>query len=660
MFILEVKYTDGTYGIRDTEDNSLDKCTRSEIKGFIKQGLIIQGVSVADNKMYLRPVKQDSFEGEAVRTVKSVSKGNDMSIFTPEQRSVIEDYYIWQTVSLYKSLAKSIRLGVQQSKIIELTRLRGNITWEFGGVIDTGYFGGGVCALGHSLRYEYLAVGYNEETGESDTLIFGETCAGDFLDISKEDIGKLVKVRKCMDEEIAHMIVCVKDRNQAIEDMSSFKDLLAYLNDLAKAKLSNRVLINFLAYFNSFMKVGIPFPSSLVKGFTRFLEEHTTYLSIGGRLYSPELGKLKKYDIFDESKKVYQDWYTRRDIANNFEHTLATYLWFFFTNRIEGMYAYDPVKEVCKKEGGFSKRAKLERSSLLQMFKNILYVSDFTYDEVKAVVFGSLAFLRLGNALYKECADDFAKYSDKISFEDIANNFESDDKFSNKLVKYAYSAVRAVQKPSRFSSNYIAENIEDLANILGDNTTSIDIYNRIYAFLDDNTIYGFTIRFKQAQRNEIVSVEKKLQASREDYEKNKLSLDDIAKMDLYNYYTRMEVKEACETLRGIKSDSEAGQFILNKNPILLDIPETVVKRNGCSRKQFNLIKWAMELLDEFNASVSSDNDTQDELDNSSVSDNVKNDVSENSGGVERTEDGITVDFDKLNKGESDLSIDFIF
>ena len=81
----------------------------------------------------------------------------------------------------------------------------GEKDWQFGGAIDTGFHGGGRCELGHSLRYVYFAVPCSDPENKEKRIAFGDTCASDFFEISKEDMKKLVKARMLMADEIKIM-----------------------------------------------------------------------------------------------------------------------------------------------------------------------------------------------------------------------------------------------------------------------------------------------------------------------------------------------------------------------------------------------------------------------------------------------------------------------
>lgn len=59
MFYVKDKLSDGCYCIADNKDNSVDVCTRDEIRGFINLGISIKGVSLINNKLNISIYEKD-------------------------------------------------------------------------------------------------------------------------------------------------------------------------------------------------------------------------------------------------------------------------------------------------------------------------------------------------------------------------------------------------------------------------------------------------------------------------------------------------------------------------------------------------------------------------------------------------------------------------
>jgi len=152
--------------------------------------------------------------GAKVEASNNIESNDVFRLMTEQQKQVIRTYYVWYTVEIYKSLAKSVRLELAPDKADKIAKLKGDYSWDFGGTVDTGFPGGGKCELGHSLRYKYYAIAKdkNNQIIKDAIIVFGETCSSDFFNISKEDMKSLVKARMLMSEEIA-ILASIVDNN---------------------------------------------------------------------------------------------------------------------------------------------------------------------------------------------------------------------------------------------------------------------------------------------------------------------------------------------------------------------------------------------------------------------------------------------------------------
>ena len=328
---------------------------------------------------------------------------------TPEQKKVIQDYYMWLTVDIYEKMAKTTKLEISEHKAERLARLRGEDNWYFGGIKDAGY---SRCELGHPIRYEYYAFAKDEQGKVVDVIIFGEQCSSDFFRISKEDMAKLVKTRMMMSDEIKIMsdiatnhtekeewgkIQLLVDVIKKIADRPDSKD---FMYRVFGRKESNTI-VNFLA-------VGMPFPESLVLlakerictyGVDRFWSE----------MY-PEYGDTIKSILEDRSGYPIQGG-------------AGLYLRFLTYIKLGGKYGYDPTQYVRdpesndmknlkigkndtlgrkfsgeyedtswslrnkgEKSGGFAKKDAKNRQQLLYRFKYSLRCKEFTLDELESLL----------------------------------------------------------------------------------------------------------------------------------------------------------------------------------------------------------------------------------------------------------------------------------
>ena len=285
---------------------------------------------------------------------------NDVfSAMNGEQRSVLKQYYTWYTVDAYQKMAKNVRLDLAPGKAEKLAQLRGIDKWEFAGINDS-YMEGNFkahCELGHRLRYEYFAIpegvldeNHNirtrdkvsymrarkdtvQDLRDAGAIVFGETCAGDFFNISPEDMKKLVKTRKTMSDEIELMSNILTNHLE-----ESYKQKCKLLCQII-AKLGNtenviKVFGDNVGYtLLAFMKAKMPFPMSLVI------------------LAADQARKdLEKFyiNVFPEYKDIITLMLkANKDISNNaFGVSAGGYLLeFIATYTLEGEYQYDPVTD---------------------------------------------------------------------------------------------------------------------------------------------------------------------------------------------------------------------------------------------------------------------------------------------------------------------------
>lgn len=341
----ETKNIQGKYGSKDTTMGPIIKVggNRTSLEKDLRQDI------------GLETEYQDSFNA-----------------LTPGQRAALVEFYTWHTVDTYASMAKTKRLNVSTDKIAKLAAMRGsNTSWTFGGIIDS-YLDSRFdarCGLGHKLRYEFFAVpseameqrnlsyrkmramsrtSRRQEYEDMGAIVFGETCASDFFDISKENMAQLVKVRQAMTDEISLMSI-IAENNKTAEYKDKHKELT---NILIALQTPEKAALIFggevAASLYNFVTAGLPFTKSLVL---------VAADKIRGckRVFLKELFPGTTDEIWDSIEK-----------EPKFEWTQQLFD-FYFEYSIEGGYQYDPVRDTerCRKDKGkYNKETRGERETL--------------------------------------------------------------------------------------------------------------------------------------------------------------------------------------------------------------------------------------------------------------------------------------------------------
>lgn len=336
-------------------------------------------------KMRMAMPSQDSSvvaKNASIDIENQINYSDVFNSLNPQQKKCVQNYYMWYTVDMYRSLAKTTRFELNVAKAEKLATLREDKNWEFGGIVDsytTGLLGGSKCSLGHNIRYEYHAVVFDDKGDVTDRIIFGETCSSDFFSISVEDMRKLVKVRKKMSEEIEKLTDAVAN-NQVPEMWDGVKLLKDCITKIGPEKTLNvfgdkvgKTLLNYINF-------DIPFPESLVK-----LARAMAY---GG--VHPEDSNGSKFwsVVFPEYKELISNLYSKNKqstgyYANQAIRESCNYIDFMCYNKLDGVYAYDPFLKTGKGEGGFNAKTRDERSRLLRSFKSAVLCSEFTLEEIK-------------------------------------------------------------------------------------------------------------------------------------------------------------------------------------------------------------------------------------------------------------------------------------
>lgn len=395
---------------------------------YIRTGITTDGKNTNIGRATKEDVQQEMRDSDVFKSM------------TPEQKKVIQEYYVWHTVDVYRTMAHSLRLDVSEDKLINLTQLKGEKNWEYAGFIDLGFQGAGKCALGHPIRYAHRAIPEGDDLFKpSIQIIFGETCSADFFRISPENMKKLIKIRTQMSAEIAIMadITANHTENEAWESLTLLLEVIRKLGsqknvyDVFGEKIGSTLL--------AFLHAKMPFPESLVK------LARTKAIENGCKEF------WKK--VFPEYSSIINEVYSRKVSIYGGSVLDVTQLYLDFTasNRLDGCYAYDPIKGVCKAEGGFNKKTRTERRYLLDRIRRATLCNKFTLDECKWL-FTAIAELMKGK---QEIENTFGS---EYTLNDIKN-------IINRYKREQLDAVSLDEKTQRTFSTLLSAIVID-SNIL--------------------------------------------------------------------------------------------------------------------------------------------------------------------------------------------------
>lgn len=290
---------------------------------------------------------------------------------SPNQKKVVENYYMWYTVDKYQELAKHVNLGITIGKAARLSEIRGVNNWNFGGVVDL-YLKGKFnehCELGHPIRYAYIAKPDDGLDNPDSWITFGSDCAAEFFHIKPEDMRNLVKTREIMSREIKLISEIV---DNGLENLYMQKTPLIYqiigklgTNEAITAAFGTKLGYTILC----FMAVKIPLPASLLIECTKYISKNlrTFFVTV-----FPEYSDI--IDAMLEQRKQVK-------LING----AYDYLHFMGTSKLEGVYEYNPLDENSyrrRDKGAYNKDARLERERLLMRIERSVLCSEFTFEEI--------------------------------------------------------------------------------------------------------------------------------------------------------------------------------------------------------------------------------------------------------------------------------------
>lgn len=180
-----------------------------------------------------------------------------------QQIAVIKSYFKWRTRSRFKQLCKNTSLSAKPKKAEVLSSIMGGaVDWVYDGCVDTGYLGGGHCALGHALRYEHYA--YSPSIGRS--IVFGVSCAADFFGIEPDRLRKINTVQEEVLEEIK-MIMFIRNTGKFKDYIDMYyrniPEVVAVLNDVRNDTFGQE-WDDMMGYF---IESSLPFTKTLINRF---------------------------------------------------------------------------------------------------------------------------------------------------------------------------------------------------------------------------------------------------------------------------------------------------------------------------------------------------------------------------------------------------------
>lgn len=201
----------------------------------------------------------DNFEGN----------NNIYSSLNGEQLTLVKDYFRWRSRLIFYEYNAPKVLRTKPKKSEKLLELMGDANdWQYDGTVDTGYLGGGVCELGHPLRYEHYA--YSPSLNRH--IIFGVTCVSDFFELDEAVVKNIMKAQETLLKELK-AIVFILNTGKLAEYKEDYKDLWAVLryfkgqfNDIFKNGSG------WSRFMGGFEKAGLPLTRSMVMKYRELLK----------------------------------------------------------------------------------------------------------------------------------------------------------------------------------------------------------------------------------------------------------------------------------------------------------------------------------------------------------------------------------------------------
>lgn len=188
---------------------------------------------------------------------------NIYDVFNREQLQVIKQYFRWRSKIIFDEKNASRLLRTKFNKAKELVALMGDADdWYYDGTEDTGFFGGGMCELGHALRYEHYA--YSPSLNKH--IVFGAQCISDFFEVDPAVLKNIIRAQEYLMNEVKVVVYLIRT-GKVDEYRKTYKydDAWDILRQF-KGEFDN-ILPNGSgwAYFlGAFMKNNLPLTKSLI------------------------------------------------------------------------------------------------------------------------------------------------------------------------------------------------------------------------------------------------------------------------------------------------------------------------------------------------------------------------------------------------------------
>ena len=234
--------------------------------------------------LYLPRAWENEFEDYKKNELKN--NANLYDTITIMQFEAIKEYFRWRSKKRLKEITKNTRLERLPEKAALFASRYGDADdWEYDGCVDTGYFGGGMCDLGHTLRYEHYA--YSNSTGR--TIIFGSKCVSDFFGLEPKKIRDINKVQAEVLEEVK-LIIFILETGKHKEYINKFyKDLLEIVKAL-KPNVNKYFGADWNEQMADFLSVGLPLTPSMISRINW----------VKNRYYTSAVRVIKVKSLFDD------------------------------------------------------------------------------------------------------------------------------------------------------------------------------------------------------------------------------------------------------------------------------------------------------------------------------------------------------------------------
>lgn len=240
---------------------------------------------------------------------------NIYTTLTKEQKDFVKEYFRWRSKLIFQEQKAPTSLRTKLNKAKKLVVLMGDAEdWQYDGTVDTGYMGGGVCELGHSLRYEHYAF----SPSQSREIIFGATCMSDFFEVDKSVIDKIVSTQEYIMKEIKAIVFIMQTGKY-----EEYKKQTEYLWDVLKhfkGRFNDQMRngAGWSAFMGGFEKLKLPLTRSMVKKYEELYSMYEKEKETGSLedAYNRVLKHMNGYTYDKELVKAVMDKEIKLEIAH--------------------------------------------------------------------------------------------------------------------------------------------------------------------------------------------------------------------------------------------------------------------------------------------------------------------------------------------------------